>query len=258
MTIHIDKRNIDEIYDNSYWNAILVRENRITVKLKPFFKMEFLLALIGACFFFVVGILYFTSDQVLALICSIIILVFIAPILYLLLYIPIKTFKELELECRNGIFTINNKKVSDICIFAVCDPDYHEFNKDKGNVGQFGFDSEFTKSGACPLAYAGFQFKTESKLYQMMGVLDLNELQEMKKISDFLLTNNIYFTYQHKKIRPNLICLKSRFKNFENKFELEKIDSFEADVQGIKRYIRKEDKYPSDGILADHNKNQQS
>ena len=258
MTIHIDKKNIDDIYEIGFWNAIFVRENRITVKLKPFFKMEVLFTLIGACILFVVGLLYYTSDQIFVLLCSIIFLVFIAPILYILVYIPIKTFKELELEWRNGVFSVNNKKVTDVCIFAVCDPDSHEFNKDNGDVGQFGFDSEWTESGACPLVYLGFQFKTESKLYQMRGVLGSNDLQELKTILNFLLSNKIYFSYQHKKIRPNLICLNSRFKNFENKFELDKIDSFEADVQGIKRYIRKEDKYPSDGVLEDQNKNQES
>ena len=89
----------------------------------------------------------------------------------------------------------------------------------------------------------------ESKIIQMREILELNNLNEMKKIFEFLLSNKINFSYLHKKIRPNLKCLQSRFKNLENKFELEKIDSFEADVQGIKRYIRKEDKYPSDGIL---------
>lgn len=249
MTIYIDKRNIDEIYENGEWNAIIIRENRITVKLKPFFKLEVLFTLIGVCILFVSCILYYTPDQLLGLLFSILTIVIVAPFLYLLVYLPIKTFKELELECRHGIFTINSKKVTEVFFFAVCDPDSHEFDKDKGDVGQFGFDGEWTKSGACPLVYVGFQFMLESKIIQMREILELNNLNEMKKIFEFLLSNKINFSYLHKKIRPNLKCLQSRFKNLENKFELEKIGSIEADVQGIKRYIRKEDKYPSDGIL---------
>jgi hypothetical protein len=259
VPIDIGNTDFESTFHNGGWDALCVSDHRVIIKSKPYYKMDAFRGLLLAGLIFVLAVEFFIHD-IYKPYFLIPIALFILAAIYISVFRPLKTFKGFEIEVYNGGLTVNNKNVSEVCMFAVCDPDDNSFVKNLGFWGMFGFESQSLsgRGKECPTINIGFQFITKNEIFYARGNIGPFYVKGMQSIFDFLLKNKIKFTYKYKEIRPHLRVLSDQFKRFENEFDLDLIESFETDVQGAKRYIRKEDKYPSDGILYDQIKTKQN
>lgn len=251
MVIQIGKLDEDSFVSNGGWDAFIASENRIVIKAKPYYKIDGFGGSLLAGAIFITAVEFFVHDKLINLIFLILIALFILALLYITVLKPLKSFKGFEIEFRNGALTVNNKIVSEVCIFAVCDPDDNDFDENQGFWGMFGFDGNGYTGGRPPSIKIGFQFKTNNEIFYARGNLESSGRKGMEVIFDFLLKNKIKISYKYKEIRDHLLCLRTEFNRFENEFDLDNIKQIETDVQGERRYIRKGDKYPSDGVLKD-------
>jgi hypothetical protein len=249
MVIQIGKQDEDSFVHKGGWDAFIASENRIIVKAKPYYKIDAFRGLLLAGVIFVTVIEFVFPFKLLGLYFLIPMALFILAAIYITVFKPLKSFKGFEIEVRNGVLIANNENVLEVCMFAVCDPDDPDYARDKDGI--FGFDSKWTIGGNNPVVYIGFQFITNNECFYARGSLGPLNVMGMQVIFDFLIKHKIIFTYKYKEIRPQVLCIATQFKRFENEFDLDDIKQIETDVQSAKRYIRKEDKYPSDGVLND-------